>query len=212
MSFLRRILRALLLAFFRVMLRYRVCGLENVPKAGPLLIVSNHLSNADPPLLGVTLERPVTFMAKEELFRQPLVGYVLKRVGGFPVNRGRVNLEVVRLAYRLLGAGNALVIFPEGRRSRTGGLQIANHGAAQIAVRAHAPVLPVAISGTEVLDRPSGWLRRPKVTIKIGCPSYLTCVDGRLSHEELDGLTDRIMSGIAELLPEAYRGEYGHKD
>jgi 1-acyl-sn-glycerol-3-phosphate acyltransferase len=212
MSFLRRSLVALLLVFFRVKLRFRVCGLENVPKTGPLLVVSNHLSNADPPLLGICLERPAIFMAKQELFRPPLFGYVLKRVGGFPVKRGRTNLEAVRAAYRLLGAGNALVIFPEGSRSRTGGLQVAFRGAAQIAVRARVPVLPVAISGTEVLGRLSGWLGRPKVTINFGCPFYLPHANGRLSHEELNSLTNEIMSSIAGLLPVTYRGEYGHKD
>lgn len=207
-----RVVRALLAVFFRVTTHYRVCGLENVPQQGPLLVVANHLSLADPPLLGVSLGRPVTFMAKRELFRFPVIGFFLKSLGGFPVNRGHMDLDALRRAYRVLADGNALAMFPEGRRSRTGGLQTAFRGAAQIAVRAKVPILPVAISGTEVLERPFWLFRRPKVTVSIGCPFYLPRANDRVSRQELDGLTKLIMSAVAGLLPGAYRGDYGHKN
>lgn len=212
MSFSRKALIVLLIAFFRVTTRYRVRGLGNVPRAGALLVVANHLGLVDPPLLGVILGRPVTFIAKQELFRLPLIGYFLKKLGAFQINRGRLDLEAMRRVYRVLAEGNAMVVFPEGKRSRTGGLQVAFRGAAQIAVRANVPVLPVAISGTEALERPLGWLRRPKITVNIGCPFYLPRANGRVSRKELERLTDIIMSGVAGLLPKAYRGEYGNKN
>ncbi|MFA5315864.1 MAG: lysophospholipid acyltransferase family protein [Dehalococcoidales bacterium] len=208
MPILRGFIRALLVAFFRVLTHYRVLGLENVPQQGPLLVVANHLSLADPPLLGVSLGRPVTFMAKRELFRFPVIGYVLKRFGAFPVNRGRLDLVAMRWTYRLLGDGNALVMFPEGMRSPTGRLRTAFRGAAQIAVRADVPILPVAISGTEMLERPFGLLRRPEVTVNIGRPFSLPRSNGRVSRQELEELTRLIMAGVADLLPPAYRGDY----
>ncbi|MFH0941711.1 MAG: lysophospholipid acyltransferase family protein [Chloroflexota bacterium] len=209
---LHSVIRALLVVFFRVTTRCRVHGLENVPQRGPLLVVANHLSLADPPLLGVSLGRPVAFMAKRELFRFPVIGFFLKRLGSFPVNRGHMDLDALRRAYRVLGDGNALAIFPEGRRSRTGRLQTAFRGAAQIAVRARVPVLPVAISGTEALERPFGLFSRPKVTVNIGCPFYLPRANGPVSRQELDELTNLIMSAVAGLLPGAYRGDYGYKN
>lgn len=209
MSFSRKILNGLLVAFFRVKLRYRVHGLENVPRTGALLVVANHLSNTDPPLLSASFKRKVTFMGKEELFRQPLIGYCLRKLGGFPVRRGKIDLKAMRRAYRELAAGGVLVMFPEGKRSKSGGLGVGYRGAAQIAVHAGVPVLPVAISGTEVLDRFRGWFKRPRVVINIGQPFYLTGDDDVVSREELDRFTGRIMTGIAGLLPAAYRGQYG---
>jgi 1-acyl-sn-glycerol-3-phosphate acyltransferase len=103
-------------------------------------------------------------------------------------------------------------MFPEGMRSRTGGLRSAFLGAAQIAVRANVPILPVAISGIEALERPLGLLRRPEVKVNIGHPFYLPQVNGRVSRRELGEFTDMIMSGVAELLPLAYRGEYGRQN
>ena len=193
------------------MTRYQVRGLENVPEEGSLLVVANHLSLADPPLLGVSLGRQVAFMAKQELFRLPVIGYLLKRLGTFPVHRGRLDLSAMRRAYRLLEDGTALAMFPEGMRSRTGRLRSAFLGAAQIAVRANVPILPVAISGTEALERPLGLLGRPEVTVNIGRPFYLPRVNGRVSRRELGELTSLIMSGVAELLPPAYRGDYGRQ-
>lgn len=209
MSFSRKILVAVLVAFFRVKLRCRVQGLENVPRTGALLVVANHLSNTDPPLLGTIFRRKVSFIGKEELFRQPLIGYCLRKLGGFPVRRGKIDLKAMRRVYRELAAGGVLVMFPEGTRSKSGGLGVAYRGAAQIAVHAGVPVLPVAISGTEVLDRLRGWFKRPGVVINIGQPFYLTGAKGSASREELDRFTGRIMTDIAGLLPAAYRGEYG---
>jgi 1-acyl-sn-glycerol-3-phosphate acyltransferase len=194
------------------MTRYRVRGLENVPRTGALLVVANHLGLVDPPLLGASLKRPVIFIAKQELFRRPPVGYLLRKLGAFPISRGRLDLEAMRRAYRVLAEGNALVVFPEGKRSRSGGLGVAYRGAAQIAVRAGVPVLPVAISGTEALERPFGWLRRPVVTVNIGCLFYLPQANGRVLRQELEESTGVIMSAIAGLLPPAYRGEYGRKN
>lgn len=194
---------------FRLLARLKVRGLENVPGEGPLLVVANHLSLADPPLLGVSLGRRVNFMAKRELFRWPAIRYLLGKLGAFPVYRGRLDLGAMRRVYQLLGDGAALVVFPEGKRSRSGELRSALPGAAQIAVRTKVLILPVAIYGTEALERPLGLLSRPEVTVNIGRPFYLPPVNGRVSRRELGHFTTLIMAGVAALLPPSYRGEYG---
>lgn len=212
MTGLRGFLRVFLVLLFRALTRYQVRGLENVPKDGSLLVVSNHLSLADPPLLGASLERRAVFMAKQELFRFPVIRHILGKLGAFPVHRGRLDMRAMRRVYQLLGNGTALVMFPEGMRSRSSGLRSAFTGAAQIAMRANVPVLPVAISGTEALERPCGFFRRPRVTVNIGRPFQLPQASGRASRQELGLQTDRIMSSIAELLPPSYRGDYGSKN
>jgi len=190
--------------------RWRVRGKENIPQ-GPLLIIANHINLADPPVLSVSLNRKVAFMAKEELFRSRFSAYLMHNFGAFPVHRGRLDRAAFRQAKQLLAQGMALVIFPEGGRSRDAQLQPAPSGAALIALRAGVPILPVGITGTENI-KSIGWLfRRIQITVNIGCPFSLSQVDGKLTKAELTELTDSMMGHIAELLPEEYRGNYAGK-
>ena len=188
--------------------RWRVRGRDNVLSQGPLLIVANHLNLADPPLLGVSLGRKVIFMAKKELFYSRVIGYFIRGFGSFPVHRGQLDRKALRQAEQLLAQGLALVMFPEGKRSKNAQLQPGFSGSALIAWHSGAPILPVGISGTERI-KGAGWLlRRPQITVNIGRPFYLPPVSSKLTKLKLAEHTDFIMERIAELLPTEYRGNY----
>ncbi len=197
-------------AFFRLFTRLQVKGRENVPRKGAVLIVSNHLNFNDPPLLGTFLGRRVAFMAKEELFRFPPLGFFLSILGAFPVRRGRLDRKVIRQSAQALAEGRALVMFPEATRSPNARLQRAMPGSVLIASRQTVPILPVGIYGTEKL-KGLWFLRRPRVTLNIGPAVTLPKAGGRLTKEELAEHTELIMRRIAALLPPKYRGVYGEK-
>ena len=209
----RTILRAIVLAVLRPLLSLRLIGVENVPSEGPLLVASNHLSNADPIILEAAFPRPLFFLGKSELFRNPFFRWILHRFGGIPVERGTPDRAAIRRACAVLEHGIALGIYPEGVRSRTVALVKGLPGAGLIALQSGAPVLPVAIYGTEFFPV-NGEVppRRPKdlprgVTVHFGSPIRIPeRVDGkRVTAEEATRL---IMVRIAELLPERYHGVY----
>ena len=191
--------------FFIVFTRWKVKGEENIPGQGPVLIVANHLTNADPPLLCVSLNREVRFMAKEELFRNKFASYFLTGYGCFPVQRGRLDRKSLRQAEKFLADGLALVMFPEGMRSRSRQLRPALPGSALLAWRSGALILPVGIFGTEQMKGRSWFLRRPRVTVNVGKTFQLPATTSKSSRKEL---TNYIMEHIAELLPPQYQGVY----
>ena len=192
--------------------RYRVRGRDNIPGQGPLIVVANHLNLIDPPLLGVSLGRRASFMAKEELFRSKLASYFMGSLGAFPVSKGRLDRKALRRAMQVLADGLILVIFPEGMRSRGGRLRAALPGAALIALRSGVPIIPVGITGTEKLKGVFWLWRRPEITVNIGPPFSLPKAGSKLTKVELLRLTDVIMGRIAELLPVEYRGHYGGRE
>ncbi|MBI4180621.1 MAG: 1-acyl-sn-glycerol-3-phosphate acyltransferase, partial [Chloroflexi bacterium] len=170
------------------------------------------LHNADPPVVAVSLNRRVAFIAKEELFRSRFSNYFFGRLGAFPIHRGRLDRQALRQAQRVLVNGLALVIFPEATRSKNAQLGPAFPGSALIAVRSGAPILPVGITGTEKIKGATWWLHRPRITVNIGRPFHLPPLNGKLSRTELAGLTNFIMGHIAELLPVEYQGNYASKE
>lgn len=188
--------------------RYQVRGKENIPSHGPLLVVANHLHVADPPLVSISLGRESRFMAKEELFRSPLLRFIFTTVGAFPVNRRRLDRGALWRAEEALTHGFPLVIFPESTRSKNAQLQPAHHGAAMLAAHNSVPILPVGITGTESIKGPGWWLTRPRLTVNIGVPFRLPSVNGKLTKAERTKYTELIMKHIATLLPLKYRGAY----
>lgn len=191
----------------------RVTGTENVPADGPLIVVSNHLSNADPPILIVSFPRPLFFMGKAELFRNPILGWIVRKFGGFPVERGTADRAALRHALKVLNHGIALGIFPEGGRSKSGALRPGLSGVGLLALQSGAPVLPVGLTGTEVFPVNGDWpLRRPQgfprgVDVRFGEPFTVPKqVDGK--RVTADEATRLIMTHVSELLPEPYRGVY----
>ena len=212
MAWFYYVTRVIIRGLLKLLTHCQINGMENIPGQGPLLIVANHLSLADPPLLGVSLGREVMFMAKKELFHFRLIGYYLGGLGTFSVHRGRLDRKAMRQAYQVLADGLALVMFPEGTRSRSGRLRPAFSGPALIAMRSGAPILPVGIIGTEKIRGVTWLLRRPQITVNVGQPFNLPPVSSRLTKAELAGLTNSIMGHIAALLPLKYRGNYGDKE
>lgn len=151
-------------------------------------------------------------MAKEELFRSRLLRFFMRSFGAFPVRRGQLDRGALRRAEQLLAQGSALIMFPEGQRSKNAQLQPAFAGSALVAVRSDVPILPVGITGTEKI-KGRGWLfRRPRITVNIGHPFYLPAVNGKLTRAELAQLTNFMMEHIAELLPPEYRENYAGKE
>jgi len=189
---------------------FKVEGLENVPRQGPLVVCANHFATLDPPMVPAFLPRADTWnMAKSEYFRKPLMRWIFTRYHAFPVVRHSADRAALRRAFDLLKAGEVLIIYPEGTRVESGELATPEPGAGFIAQKAGCPVLPVALTGTrECLPKGARWPRRVPVTLRFGEPFRLPQrrpTGERISHEEA---SDAIMLAIAELLPPENRGRY----
>lgn len=194
---------------FKVCVGPTVLGLEHVPHTGPLLIVANHLSYLEPPLLTALLPRRITYLALHELFEVPWLAPVLRLLGALPVKRGGArDLDALRAALTLLDRGHAVAIFPEGQRSIRPGLLHANPGISLLATRSNAPILPVAVTGTEWLQSPRRFItarRHTRVQVTIGPPFQPEIAAGRPDHQLV---ADQIMLHIASILPPRYQGAY----
>jgi 1-acyl-sn-glycerol-3-phosphate acyltransferase len=192
----------------RGLTRTQVRGEEHIPRTGPLVVVSNHVQWVDPVILGAIFPRPLIFMAKQELWRYPPVGWVVERYGAFPVRRGEADRAAIRRGLSILAAGGAVGIFPEGTRSRRAVLKEPYPGASLLALRSGAPVLPVGIVGTEIMGK-FGWVGHwPRIDITYGEPFVLDPRSGEGKGRLLEA-TDTIMRRIAALLPPERRGRYG---
>jgi 1-acyl-sn-glycerol-3-phosphate acyltransferase len=181
-------------------------GRQNVPETGPLIIASNHLSWTDVPLIPAFLKRSVVYMAKEETFMSK-GGWFVRFLGAFPVKRGEADRQSLRAAEEQLKAGRILVIFPEGTRSKLHTLGQAHAGLGMIALRSGAPVLPVAIYGSEKSFKKF----RPRITIIFGEPMILTPNGKKITREDIDQSTEQVMLRISSMLPPEYRGVYAEK-
>jgi len=188
---------------------WKVKGKENIPGEGPLLIVSNHLYIADPPMLAASIPRKSVFMAKEELWHNRWSRYWVENFGAFPVKRDSFDRDAIRRAEYWLRQGRAVIMFPEGGRSKNAQLKTALPGAALIAAHTNVPILPVGITGSEKLKK-LGWsfLHHPTITVNIGRPFNLPPADGKPTRVQRQQMIDFIMRKVAELLPPEYRGVY----
>jgi 1-acyl-sn-glycerol-3-phosphate acyltransferase len=194
------VIRKVFRAIYRFCFRWRIQGLENIPTDRPFIICANHFSWWDPPLVACLVShKPVRFMAKEELFRFPVVGFVLRRVYAFPVRRGKADKTAIRTALDTLRNGGILGLFPEGTRNKTGELLPPQPGIALIALKSGAIVLPVAIAGPYRLLR--------KVRVKIGKPLLLTECDEQLARAgQLEHVAGLIMAEIRLLYRDLSHG------
>jgi 1-acyl-sn-glycerol-3-phosphate acyltransferase len=190
-----------------IALRRRVVGKHNVPR-GACIIVANHVNLLDSPIIGVSLRRRAYFLAKEELFRSPVFGWLARHFGAFPVAKGRLNRQAGRKSLELLSRGQAIIIYPEGRRSNDGRLGRAYPGAVLLAAKTGAPILPVGITGTRQLIGKWWFLRRPVITLNIGESFELPPINSKMDRQSTARLCDEVMSHIARLLPEEQRGRY----
>jgi 1-acyl-sn-glycerol-3-phosphate acyltransferase len=167
-TFVRMILSLPTLLIYRV----RAIGVENVPKDGALILAPNHFSQMDHFFIGLYLRRKVRFMAKSQMFGPPILTYVYKHGGVFPVRRGHHDEEAIKTATTILEQGEMLLVYAEGGRSRSGKLKEVKPGIGRIALESGAPVVPVAVHGSEKVRR---WKRLgfPKVTVQFGEPLRL---------------------------------------
>lgn len=186
-----RSVRLVFRGMFKALFRAEIVGVDNVPAEGPVILCSNHISLLDPPFVGSFLERKIHFMAKEELFRIPGLGWAIRQLGAFPVKRGGVSKESIKLALSHLRAGNMLAIFPEGTRSNAGGM--GKKGAASLALKSGAAVVPAAVVGEYKLFR--------RTSVIYGKPVDLSEFQSGNSGE-LEAATDKIMTVIRSLAAE----------
>ncbi len=207
----RTLARLLLRLLFRLLTRWEVKGIENLPESGPLVVAFNHLAHLDAPLLVATLPWPLEGIALADLYHVPVTGQFLRLYGAIPVHRDEFDREVIRRGLEVLATGKVLALAPEARMSRTGALERARHGAAYFALRSRAPILPLAITGTERAYSEWKRLRRPRLTVNIGRPFTPPPYEskGEARRRQLEEVTEEIMRRIAELLPPEYRGVYG---
>ncbi len=179
-------------------------GRKNVPKSGPLILVSNHLSWADPALFVAYTPRTIRFMAKAELWENPVLNWLGRNHGEVLIHRGEADRAAIRAAEAVLADGDILGIMPEGTRSRTGGLIAGQPGAPFLAFRAKAPILPAAVWGTEQIHTAKDLLYRRKVHVRFGVPFELDPAYRRNMPEA----TNQMMHAIRALLPPRYHGIY----
>lgn len=182
--------RGVVASVFFPLYRIEVKGKEHFPKEGAVLLCSNHIDNLDPPTVGISAPRQVHFMAKEELFRVPVLGGIVRKVGSFPVKRGMSDREALRNGLNVLKDGGVLGLFPEGTRSKDGQLGKGLAGAGFFALRSNALVVPCAVIGTY---KPFN-----KIKVFFGEPINLDPLRERKATAE--EATELIMSKIAELL------------
>ncbi len=185
------ILKFLVRIILALVRRWEVKGIENIPGSGGVVLVANHVSYWDPVVVICAFKRRVYFMAKAELFKIPVVGYVVAISGAFPVRRDRADRNAIRTALKLLEEGQVVGVFPEGTRSHSGEMLKPHLGAAMLALKSGAPVLPVAVSGTRGF-----W---GKIRVRVGKPIPVGSLKSG-SRADLEGLSDLAMSHIAALL------------
>jgi 1-acyl-sn-glycerol-3-phosphate acyltransferase len=186
------IVKAIFSVIARLFFNLRIEGTSNIPDTGPVVVCSNHVSWWDPPLVSVASPRKVSFMAKKELFQYPIFGYLLRKLGAFPVNRGKADIGSIRTALKVLENQEVLGIFPEGTRQReTKTLGKLHSGATLLALKGSAPVVPMVIRGSYGF--------RQTMTIKMGPPINIEAKTGKAFQDVADG-TNQIEEAMMALI------------
>ena len=188
------VVRGILQPTFHAYFRMRRLGRRHIPRRGPVILAANHRSFLDPFVIGCLTRRPVYYVAKKELFSHPVVGWLLNRLGAFPIDRGAGDQQAMDTARLILERGDCVVIFPEGTRQRPGPLGSPRRGVGRLALQTGAPVVPVAVIGTEAVRR--GWRIRPhRVTLRCGAPLRFPRVENP-TPGQAGAVTDRIWSCV----------------
>jgi 1-acyl-sn-glycerol-3-phosphate acyltransferase len=188
------LVRAFFQPFAHLYWRLSRIGREHIPQTGPVIIASNHRSFVDPFVIALMSRRPLYYVAKQELFRRPIAAWFISALGAFPVDRGSADADMVGTAKAILARGDAVLIFPEGTRVRPGALGRPKRGVGRLVLETGAPVVPVALIGTEAIRR--GWRIRPhKVRIRAGSPLRFPQVDNA-SPQLAAAVTDRIWPNV----------------
>lgn len=173
-------------------------GVENIPREGAIIIAPNHKSNFDPPVIGVCSPRIVHYMAKEELFKNPVFGAVIRYFGTFPVRRGAIDRAAIRQAVREIKNGEPLGIFPEGTRIHGNKIGRFHDGMASLALMTGTPVLPVAVIGTEKLPKREGPL-----AVVFGKP--IPVAKGRATDENMEAVNEKVRAALLKLREDYYK-------
>ena len=204
--FLWRLLYPPVRTIVMALVNVRVEGRENLPASGPCILTSNHINWKDPPLITIALDRSVRYMAKIQAFSMPILGYLMRATGAFPVRRGEGDRRALVTALRVLQAGQILGFFPEGHRSESGALLRGKPGIGFLASRVpDAPLVPIAMIGTKqpLLRLVFGG----HAVLRVGRPFRLSDLSADERRDE-QAITDAIMRRIAALLPPEMRGAY----
>jgi len=183
---------------------WRLEGAVNVPPSGAFILVSNHINWKDPPWMEFALGRAIRYMAKRELFEVPVIGYVLRGIGAFPVRRGEADRGALQMALAVLAAGQPLGFFPEGHRSESGQLLRARPGVAYIAQHSTATIIPFAVTGSKQARLGRFWRR--DIVFRVGAPFQVNELG--LSSDDPQAIADGIMRRVAQMLPPEMRGAY----
>ena len=176
-SKLYKFCRAIAKVLFKIFYRVKVVGEITLPENKGYIICSNHIHAIDPGFIGCFTKRPISFMGKKELFKNPILGWFFRKIDGFPVDRGKGDISAIKTAIEILNSNKVMAMFPEGTRSKTGELGEFKRGAAMIALKADAPIVPVKIEGNYRLFS--------KMTLKIGNPVSVTKENQKIIMDEL---------------------------
>lgn len=186
---LYKLARSLVSVILYPLYRIKVVGKGNIPKEGPVIICSNHISNFDPPVVGITSPRTIHFMAKEELFEKKVLGSLLNNIHAFPIKRGMRDRNALRNGLNILSQGEVLGLFPEGSRQRTGEIGEGLTGLGFFALRSEAVVVPCAIIGPY----------KPGKRLKVAYGEPIDLTSFRENKSSAKEVTDYIMERIRQL-------------
>jgi 1-acyl-sn-glycerol-3-phosphate acyltransferase len=185
----------------RVFFRFRMLHRERMINQGPAILASNHQSYLDPPLIGSAVDRPIYFLTRKTLLDVPVLGWLLPKLNVIPVDQEGNDRSALKALIRILRAGEATLVFPEGARTLDGQLQPALPGIGLVIAKTLAPVVPMRIFGAhEALPRGGGRLRFHPITVLVGEPILFTAADLEPSGKDLYArLSNRVMDAIAAL-------------
>jgi len=202
-------LRRLVNWLMRILTVTEFKGIENIPDTGGVLIATNHLSRMDIPVIFLVPNRPeMTALVTTKYLKHPLLRWFIVTANGIWLDRDTADFSAFRTAVEALEAGKAVGIAPEGTRSKEGKLLEGKPGTILLAIRAHVPIVPVAITGTIGAFKKAFTFQKPHITAEFGEMMPAPVLERGNREEQLQNLTDEMMCRIAAMLPESYRGFY----